>query len=329
MLHHSILFKMADQVESTKHCSVNEKIRMIQMKASGEPIASISEEVNRNESTIRRWLSRWEDESSIDVRRRCGRKRKISELEEAKMLVFLQTNCSATVREIKHAIGLSCSLRTIDDYLKANKVRSFNAPLKPSHFPHHLAAGLSFAKFFKNWSFSKWQKVIFSDESSFKNHRSCARKVWRMRGVEAPTKASMFAATQGIRINVWGAISSDGIVSLKKVSNNFTGIMYLEVLKEVLLELMLNKPTSVWMQDNASIHRSADILDLFEEHDILRILWPALSPDLNPIENLWGHITRKLDAFRDQYGEATTQEKLWERVQKCANEIPRVEFQNL
>ena len=47
------------------------------------------------------------------------------------MLVFLQANCSTTVREIEHAIGLNySSLRTIDDYLKANKIRSFNGPLK-------------------------------------------------------------------------------------------------------------------------------------------------------------------------------------------------------
>ena len=50
-----------------------------------------------------------------------------------------------------------------------------------------------------------------------------------MRKVEVPTKASMFTATQEIRINVWGAILFDGIVSSKEVSNSLTGIMYLEV----------------------------------------------------------------------------------------------------
>ena len=317
------------QNEIVGHCSLTEKIRMIEMKAEGKPIASICEELDRDETTVRRWLNRWTEERLVDARPRTGRPKKISESEEAKMLCFLHTHQTATLREIKSAIGLTCSLRTIDDYLTANKVRSFNAPLKPSHFPHHLQARLSFARFFQKWSLAKWQRVIFSDESSFKNHRSCSRKVWRMRGVEASTKASKFAATTEIRINVWGAISADGIVSLKKVSNNFTGALYLELLEEVLPKLMQEKPSFIWMQDNASIHRSKETLGFFELHDIPKLRWPARSPDLNPIENLWGIIARKLDAVVDTKGEATTEDDLWKRVQDCANEVPHQVYKNL
>ena len=315
--------------QTTGHCSLAEKIKMIELKANGKPISSISEEMNRDEMTVRRWLTRWKNESAVEVRPRSGRKRKMSELDEAKMLVFLQTNQSATLREIKTKVELECSLRTINDYLKANKVHSFNAPLKPSHFPHHLVARLSFAKFVKKWSLSKWERVIFSDESSFRNHRSCARKVWRMRGVEGSVKASMFAATKEIRINVWGAISVDGIFSLKKVANKFDGLMYLHVLEEVMPQLSQKRPTFIWMQDNASIHERGEVLDYFEHNEIPRLMWPARSPDLNPIENLWGYITRKLDAMVDANGEATTEDELWQRVQRCANETSTQFFKNL
>lgn len=83
------------------------------------------------------------------------------------------------------------------------------------------------------------------------------------------------------------------------------------------------------MQDNASIHRTKEILDFFDMHDIPKLLWPARSPVLNPIENLWGIITRKLDALVDIRGEATTEEQLWQRVQECANTIDRKVFKNL
>ena len=146
-----------DQTENEiiGHCSLAEKIRMIEMKAEGKPIVSICKKLDRDEMTVRRWLKRWTEERSVDARPRTGRTRKMSELEEAKMLVFLQTHQTATLREIKSAIGLTCSVRTIDDHLKDNKIHTFNASLKPSHFPHHLQARLSFARFFQKWSLAK------------------------------------------------------------------------------------------------------------------------------------------------------------------------------
>ncbi|GFW18342.1 transposable element Tcb1 transposase [Trichonephila clavipes] len=51
-------------------------------------------------------------------------------------------------------------------------------------------------------------------------------------------------------------------------------------------------PTFVLMDDNASPHR-ADIVDVYlESEGIARMAWPAYSPNLNPIENLWDALGR-------------------------------------
>ena len=147
--------------------------------------------------------------------------------------------------------------------------------------------------------------------------------------MEAPVQASRFASTQEIRINVWGAISVNGSIAFKRVSNHFDSIQYLEVISEVLPELFEANDSLIYMQDNASIHATAEIRNFFERHNISKIMWPARSPDLNPIENLWGHITRKLDLIVDKEGEARTADELWRRFQLCAAEIPLSEFKNL
>ncbi|GFW08315.1 transposable element Tcb2 transposase [Trichonephila clavipes] len=48
------------------------------------------------------------------------------------------------------------------------------------------------------------------------------------------------------------------------------------------------------MDDNARPHRANLVDEFLESEDIKRIPWPANSPDLNPIENLWDYLGRSI-----------------------------------
>ena len=68
----------------------------------------------------------------------------------------------------------------------------------------------------------------------------------------------------------------------------------------------------------------------FKDHGIPVLDWPANSPDLNPIENLWGIVKRKMQYARPNNAEElkTTIRATWalitpEQCQKLIDSMPR------
>ncbi|GFX77938.1 transposable element Tcb2 transposase [Trichonephila clavipes] len=72
------------------------------------------------------------------------------------------------------------------------------------------------------------------------------------------------------------------------------------------------------MDDNARPHRANLVDEFLESEDIKRIPWPANSPDLNPIENLWDYlgraIARRHPPPRDVNGRKTALLEEWSLI---------------
>ena len=125
----------------------------------------------------------------------------------------------------------------------------------------------------------------------------------------------------------WGCFSFLGMGPLVVVDGSQNQHSYLELLKDYLIpeieyaerELGLKM---LFMQDNATCHKTALIMDFLSSKDIEVLSWPAQSPDLNPIENIWNYIKNKR---QKKFGFPATKSDLIDQVmdiwETCEDEL--------
>ena len=132
----------------------------------------------------------------------------------------------------------------------------------------------------------------------------------------------------GGSVIIWGAFSYKGTSDLVAVKGRLNSIGYSRILEGLLIPMntLLHDGNAIFQQDNAPIHTSRMMREWFDAFDLLNLEWPAYSPDLNPIENLWGWMARKVYGGGRQF---KNREALLECVMKCWSEIDPEYLQNL
>ena len=121
------------------------------------------------------------------------------------------------------------------------------------------------------------------------------------------------------KVNAWAAISRNERSDIELFTNNMDSDFYWEVLKSNIKSLKKIGGTKTILQwDNAPSHVSTKALKFYEKNKIERIEWPAKSPDLNPIENIWAIVKRELEKRK-----VTKQERLLKIFRKYGKKIKR------
>lgn len=96
---------------------------------------------------------------------------------------------------------------------------------------------------------------------------------------------------------VWGSMSWRGLGNLAVISGYMDSEKYVETLQRHLLpQASAWFPSADWcfQQDGARCHTSKKSMEFFLANDIPLLPWAPSSPDMNPIENIWALLKKRV-----------------------------------
>nr|CAH7722538.1 unnamed protein product [Callosobruchus chinensis] len=126
----------------------------------------------------------------------------------------------------------------------------------------------------------------------------------------------------------WGGIRFNRRTQLIHISGTMTGAYYLQNIINAIVRPLRNKigDQFIFMDDNDRPHRTRPVQQALENRNIARLEWPAISPDMNPIEHVWDYVSRAI--FNQNNPPRSTQELIVAATEEWDN-IPQEVINNL
>lgn len=261
-----------------------------------------------------------------------GRPRKINIADARHMARSLINGRAKTPKEAGQIIQCEASVWTVRRALKDVGCFPSKKPKKPKLSPKNIKARRVFALSHQQWTIDDWKRVLWSDECKINRFNSDGIHYFWSNTGKATQSYQVIETVKhgGGSIMVWGCFSEFGVGPLVLVEGIMNKEIYLNILYEnlpvVMGQMDFTEEDIVFQQDNDPKHASKLVRNWLEKEKFETMVWPSQSPDLNPIENLWSIVKRRLGSFETP---PRSTKELWERVQDIWANIPIETCKNL
>lgn len=306
-----------------------EKAKIVKYMAKRTPIKDIAASIGRHVDTVKRYLA---DPSPRKKRSDSGVLKTASTRDLRNVKRLMSKTPGLTSKEIFNQANLPEVSKTTRCRLLRIMGKSVAAEKRPPLSARHKDSRLKWARVHMK---TNMQMVLFTDESrATLDGPDGWGKGWVANGQERHTRLRRQQGGGGVMI--WAGIIGDELVGPVRVPDGvkITSQAYCQLLDSVLLPWLDDVPLAmrnrlIFQHDNAPSH-SAKATQAFLASMGFKgnrlMVWPACSPDLNPIENLWGLLKQAIYKDGTQY---TSKEDLWNAIKTSASTIPRSEIKKL
>jgi transposase len=272
---------------------------IIVMQKLGFVKSDIMHWIGHDVRTIDHWTSHYEEHGNVEDEPRIGRPQALIDETKEAIISLAEERKFITPKNIRTELELNVSTRTIRRRLNEEGLFGRVARISYPFTEEHIEKRLAFANRHQNWDESKWDTVLFSDETHIV--LGGEGQVWVQRPEDTAFLAQYMAHRDPFpeKISVWGCFSSQGVGAIRIID----GTMDSRLLTDTFYRFMLPTARRMWpmgqwflLQDNAPYHSSRETQNWLHNHGIDCIEFPPYSPDLNPIENLWAYLKRRIEA---------------------------------
>ena len=209
---------------------------------------------------------------------------------------------------------------------------------KPPISEPNRIARLTWAQEHVHWTEEQWYQVLWTDETWVTAGKHRRTWVTRCTGEELDPTCIIERVQRKSGWMFWGCFAGHTKgpqIFWEKDWGSISAATYRQHTVPVIAGWITMNPHLFLMQDNAPGHAARETRQDLKERGVRIILWPAYSPDLNPIETVWNrmkdyielHYPEKMsyDTLRaavieawDQIGEDLLRELIQSMPTRCA-----------
>lgn len=276
--------------------SIYSRTRVVELIESGLSQRQVAKELKISRCGVQEVLKKYKKEGKVEDMQRTGRPKAFNERQERLLVRNVKIDPFLTASALRNKFNWSkmVTVQTVRNILRRYKLFGRITAVKPLLSKLQKKKRFEWCKEHIQWAPTKWNSVIFSDESAIELRSKRRKYVRRPKKTRYNEKYILKSTKFTSKLLVWGGVKANGKRFLVRCIGNVNSQEYQIILDEALPHLYNSR--CIFQHDGATCHTSRSTTEYLDQKQI-RILknWPPQSPDLNVIENIWDYLKQKLD----------------------------------